>query len=55
MANLADKSLLNQGNNETVGTALSAFEHDIFAGVVTEDMRREAPPDSLRYIFAIFC
>ena len=59
MGSLADKKLLNQGNNETVGTALSAFEHDIFAGVMTDDMKGhaagEAHPDSLRYIFSIFC
>ena len=59
MSTLADKKLLYEGNTESVGSALSAFEHDIFAGVMTDDMKghsaRDASPDSLRYIFFIFC
>ncbi len=50
MANvfLTDMQMLNQGNNESVDTALSAFEKDMFGGSsqmrrvtqVTDDVRR---------------
>ncbi len=55
MGSLADKKLFNQSS---AGTALSAFEYDIFTGVTTEDMKQRFPQetahDSLRYIFTIF-
>jgi hypothetical protein len=58
MANvyLSDMKLLNQDSNESVSTALSAFERDMFSGSANdkEQVSNDATPDTLRYLFAIF-
>jgi hypothetical protein len=58
MANvfLTDMQMLNQGNNESVDTALSAFEKNMFGGSANEkeQVSNDATPDTLRYLFAIF-
>lgn len=58
MANvfLTDMQMINQGNNESVDTALSAFEKHMF-GVPANDkepVSNDATPDTLRYLFTIF-
>ena len=58
MANvfLTDMHMHNQGNNESVDTALSAFEKHMFGGSTNdkEQVSHDAAPDTLRYLFTIF-